>query len=104
MMDWIRESISDEHGVADVAYVSLFIIVFAVLGAIAFVCLMSAVSFCMCHELPMTTPPTLCRFDPQPLGIAVGAICTGFATALGALAAYMAATRPPRNDRLDGGS
>ena len=30
------------------------------------------------------------------LGLGIGAVCTGFGVALGALAGYMAATRPPR--------
>jgi len=28
------------------------------------------------------------KFDPQPLGVAIGAVCTGFGVALGALGAY----------------
>jgi hypothetical protein len=28
------------------------------------------------------------KFDPQPLGIAIGSVCTGFAAALAALGAY----------------
>lgn len=95
-MNWIRESITDERGLADVAYVSLFGVMVAVLGAILFMCLFSGIAYWRCTEALTINPQVLCRFDPQPLGIAVGAVCGGFATALGGLAAYMAATRRPR--------
>ena len=92
-MSWIRESITDDRGIADVAYVSLFGVMVAVLGSILFMCLFSGIAYWRCVEVLTTAPQVLCRFDPQPLGIAVGAVCGGFATALGGLAAYMAATR-----------
>jgi hypothetical protein len=92
-----REAIRDEKGLVDVAYLSLYVVTLLVLGAITFTCLMTAWSFISCIEVLDIKPPILCRFDPQPLGIAVGAICGGFATALAALAAYMAATRPRPN-------
>jgi hypothetical protein len=38
-----------------------------------------------------------CAFDPGPVGTSVGMICGGFATALAALAAYMAATKRPQS-------
>lgn len=80
-----REAIVDASGQVDVAYLALFWVMVSVLSAIAFVCLMSAAVFLRCTQN--------CAFDPQPLGMAIGAICAGFATALGALAGYMVATR-----------
>jgi hypothetical protein len=87
-----REAITDTDGIVDVSYLALFWVLVSVLGAITFVCVMTLVAFLRCSSN--------CAFDPQPLGIAVGAICTGFATALGALAGYMAATRHDRRDRV----
>lgn len=93
--DLLRQAITDENGVVDVAYLALFWVMVSVLGSIAFLCVMSTFSFVRCHQVAATatTPAVLCLFDPQPLGLAIGAICGGFATALGGLAAYMAATR-----------
>jgi hypothetical protein len=34
-----------------------------------------------------------CRYDPLPMGQAIGLVFAGFASLLGALAGYMAATR-----------
>lgn len=99
-MNWIRESITDDRGIADVAYVSLFGVMIAVLGSILFMCLVSGIAYGRCVEVLDVNPQVLCRFDPQPLGIAVGAVCGGFATALGGLAAYMAATRRPRGSTV----
>jgi hypothetical protein len=97
-MKWLREAISDQDGVADVAYISVFVVAGAVLGAIIFVCLLTAIAYIRCTEVLAINPPVLCRFDPAPLGTAIGLICGGFATAIGALAGYMAATRrAPRN-------
>lgn len=89
-MSIFREAIT-EDGVVDVAYLALFWLMVMVLGAITFACVMTAAAFLRCTGA--------CTFDPQPLGIAVGAICTGFATALGALAGYMVATRHDRKPR-----
>lgn len=87
-MSIFREAISDTDGVVDVSYLALFWVMCSVLGAITFLSAMAVTVFWRCkHD---------CAFDMQAFGIAVGAICTGFATALGGLAAYMAATRPTR--------
>lgn len=84
-MSIFREAITDSSGVVDVSYLALFWVMVSVLGAITFVCAMTAIVFLRCNAN--------CTFDPQPLGFAVGAICAGFATALGSLAGYMLATR-----------
>ncbi len=87
-MSIFREAIVDTSGQVDVANLALFWLMFAVLSTITFMCFMVAFVFWRCTAN--------CTFDPQPLGMAIGAACAGFATALGALAAYMLAVRPPK--------
>lgn len=88
------DALKDQDGDYDVAYVALFAIATAVFAAIPFLCLMTAIAFFKCEPIiQQGITPIICTFDPQPVGIAIGAVCTGFATALGALAGYMAATR-----------
>jgi len=91
---WLRSTLTDEEGRYDVAYVSLFLVAISTLSAVPFICVVSLISYLRCvpqavKDLPVVT----CNYDPQPVGFAIGAIAGGFATALGALAAYMAATR-----------
>lgn len=81
-MNWTRAALTDADGEFDVANIGLAVLIVLVLGSIPSLILMVALA--LYHERP---------FDPQPLGIAIGAICTGFATALGAFAAYQAATK-----------
>ncbi len=96
-MNWIRSTLTDDDGRFDVAFVSLFGVMGAVIGAIGTMCALSAYSFFRCQPVVREALALVtCTYDPQPLGIAIGATCGGFATALGALAGYMAATRPPR--------
>lgn len=87
-MSIFREAIVDQDGAVDVSYLALFWVMVSVLGAITFICAMSAWAFLRCHAN--------CVFDAQGIGIAVAAICGGFATAIGGLAAYMAATKHER--------
>lgn len=93
---WLRQSISDENGLADIAYVSLGSVTVLVLGAIVYVCGMSAWDWYVCkpliddHKVLMS-----CRFDSLPIGQSIGLICGAYAAALTALAGYMAATRKP---------
>lgn len=94
-MKWLKQALTDSHGVYDVAYISLFAISLSILGTVPFLCIAAWISYSRCvpvvsERLPLVT----CSFNPEPLGIAIGAIAAGFATALGALAGYMAATRP----------
>lgn len=92
-MSWLRGSLTDASGLWDVAYVALFGVAVATIGAIPFMCAMSAVAYFRCH--PSST--LACAYDPQPLGTAIGLVCGAFSTALVALAAYMAATRPRKD-------
>jgi hypothetical protein len=104
-MGIFREAVTDSDGLVDVAYLALFWVMSAVLSSILFICVMSAISYARCTPMaaqvfgvaPTQTiiPAVTCSFDPQPVGIAVGAICGGFATALIALATYMGLTRRP---------
>jgi hypothetical protein len=111
-----REAVTDSDGQVDVAYLSLFWVLISVLGSITFACVMTWVSYSRCVPAaaqivgiaPTQTviPAVVCIFDPQPLGIAIGAICGGFAAAITSLAAYMGLTRPPRpiQDRRNEGA
>lgn len=89
-MSIFRGAITDEKGQVDVANLALFWVMVSVLGAITFACGMSFLAwFAGCRGAAH-----VCAYDPQPLGVAVGAICVGFATALGALGAYMRLVQP----------
>lgn len=89
-----REAIVDEKGQVDVVNVALFWLMLTVLGAITFACVMSFFSWlASCRGAAHQ-----CSYDPQSLGIAVGAICTGFSTAVGAVGAYMRLIQP-RGDK-----
>jgi hypothetical protein len=82
---WLRSALTDEHGQFDIAYIGMGALIVIVLGAIPSLLLMAVWALYAGRA-----------FDPQPLGIAIGAVCGGFAAALGSLAGYMAATRPTR--------
>jgi hypothetical protein len=93
-MSWLRSCLTDRDGSYDIAYVSMFGVCITVLGAIPFMCIMAGVSYWHCIPVYQESGSVVqCVFDPQPLGFAIGAVAGGFATALGALAAYMLATR-----------
>jgi hypothetical protein len=91
-MSFFREAVVDANGQVDVANLGFYWVTVHVLGAIVFVCAMSAWSFARCEAH--------CTFDPQPLGVAVVAILGGYATTLAALGTYMRLVQP-RLDRRD---
>ncbi len=95
-MNWIRSTLTDDDGRYDVAFVSLFCVMGAVVNTIVTMCVVSTFAYLRCRSFEVNGVIVNCTYDPQPLGIAIGAVCGGFATALGALAGYMLATRPPR--------
>lgn len=84
-MNWLRSALTDEAGQYDIAYIGMGALIVIVLGAIPSLLLMAVWALYAGKT-----------FDPQPLGVAIGAVCAGFAAALGSLAGYMAATRKPR--------
>lgn len=93
-LNWLREAISDEQGQADIAYISLLALMVAVGLVVLFICGMVAYDYFHCAKD--------CRFDPLPLGQSVGLICGAFfGTGLTGLAAYMLATRKPRDKAPD---
>ena len=102
-MKWLREALTDENGVTDVAYVSIFMVTLGILAAIAFICIMSAISYFTCYHITDVglgqRAQVPCTFDPQPVGVALAAVCTAFAAMVGALAGYMAATRRREKDK-----
>ena len=95
-MNWVKSTLTDSEGRYDVAYVSLFWVMAAVCNAIVVMCAVAAIAYFRCRVFEVNGVTVNCAYDPQPLGIAIGAACGGFATALAALAGYMVATRPPR--------
>lgn len=107
---WLREAISDDHGIADMAYVSIGGLVLAMVGSVVFLCTMSAVSYARCEQIvDVGKPPDLtraaipCNYDPNPLGLAIAACLAAFGSPIGALALYMGQTRrattsEPEND------
>lgn len=101
-MTWLREAISDEQGLADMAYIAIGVLTTAACFALTFVCAMATVSYLRCQ--PVTTIGTgaqgvtsvvPCTFDPLPIGQAAGLIFGAFAGLIASLAGYMAATRKP---------
>jgi hypothetical protein len=94
---WVRESISDESGQADIAYIAIAALTGGALGALGFVCAMSAWAFWTC--IPLVKPDVVvnCTYDPLPLGQSAGLIFAAFATLIGSLCGYMLATRKPRS-------
>lgn len=102
-MSWLREAISDDQGLADMAYVAIGFLTTAACFALTFICVMSAISYHACKPVltvatgaQAVTSVVPCNFDPLPVGQAAGLIFGAFATLIGALAGYMAATRKPR--------
>lgn len=75
---WLRDAVTDAHGDFDVANIGVAVLIAMTIGA----CVVA------CYAL-------LAGKDPQPLGVAVGAIFGGFATALGALGVYRWGDRRP---------
>ena len=105
--EWPREAISDEQGQADMAYVAIGALTVAAIVALAFVCVMSAISYHRCQPQTVVatgqqavTSVTSCQFDPLPVGQAAGLIFGAFGALIGALAGYMAATRKARPQYL----
>jgi len=82
-MGIFRSAVTESDGVTiNVGYLALFWLMVVVLGVI-----------------PVLVVLALLDIDVQPIGIAVGAVCGGFATALGSLGFFVWGDR--RNDRND---
>jgi hypothetical protein len=99
-MGWLREAISDDCGMADMAYIVIGSLAVSAIFALAFIFGMSAIDYHNCTPtLTISTGDTdsrhvvPCRFDPLPVGQAAGLIFGAFGALIGALAGYMAATR-----------
>lgn len=98
---WVRESISDENGQADIAYVAIAALTTGALGSLAFISFMAAVAYFQCTPLVKPDVVVNCTFDPLPMGQAAGLIFGAFGALIGALAGYMVATRTPRAKAAD---
>ncbi len=76
-MSFIRNAITEADGVTlNVGYLALFWLLWVVIGVI-----------------PVMVVMAILHIDVQPLGIAVGAVCGGFGTALAALGVFIAGDR-----------
>jgi len=80
-----RSAITGDDGQVDAGYLALFWIMFVVITAIPFMCLMTGLS--------MWLEPSH-KFDVQALGIGVGSVCTGFGVAVGAVGAFRMGDKP----------
>jgi hypothetical protein len=74
---WILDAITDDSGAIDVGNLGLFILIGLVLGVIPFMCAGALT------KAVLSIWKVDFNFDPQTLGVAVGAVCGGFATAIG---------------------
>jgi Na+/proline symporter len=94
---WLREAISDEKGQADMAYISIGGLILVMLGSIAFLCSMSAISYARCTQIVDVSKDqraaVACTYDPNPLGLAIAACLGAFGSPIAALAMYMGQTR-----------
>lgn len=94
-----QSALRDENGQGDIAYISMGALGLAVLGPILVMTWLDAYVVMKCEpkQIVLKDSVTLveCKYDPQPLGTAIGLACGGFGVLLGALAGYMAATRKP---------
>ena len=98
MMAWLREAISDDSGLADMAYIAIGALTVSAIATLAFVCIMAAISYFECNPEIHADAQGIknvksCIFDPLPVGQAAGLIFGAFAALIGSLAGYMAATR-----------
>lgn len=99
-MSWLREAISDEKNLADMAYIMVGVTGIAAISISIFLCTMSLVDYVHCNPVVTISTGTQdtrnivpCRYDPLPMGQAIGLVFTAYAALLGSLAGYMAATR-----------
>lgn len=80
-----RGAITDRDGLIDSGYLGAFFVMAVVVGAVPFMCLLSAFTlyFSPTHSV-----------DVQALGVGIGAVCAGFATAIGAVGLFRMGDRP----------
>ena len=96
--NWLREAVSDDQGLADMAYVAIGALTVAAIVTLGFVCVMAMISYHTCMPDITIGPDSErhiknCAFDPLPVGQAAGLVFGAFAALIGSLAGYMAATK-----------
>lgn len=96
-MSWISESIRDEAGQADIAYISIGGLVLVLIGTVVFLCTMSAIAYARCDVIADVgqgvRAAIACPYDPNPLGLSIAACLGAFGSPISALALYMNQTR-----------
>lgn len=104
-MSWLREAISDNDGLADMAYIAIGALCMAAIAALGYIIVMATISYVRCTHIVDVGKDVRaaipCVFDPLPLGQAAGLIFGAFGALIGALAGYMAATRRPQKDKAN---
>lgn len=96
-MKWLREAVSDQDGLADMAYIVIGALAVSAICSLAFILAMATVSYIRCTHIvdvgEGVRAAISCVFDPLPVGQSAGLIFGAFGALIGALAGYMAATR-----------
>lgn len=83
-----RNAITEADGVSvNVGYLALFWLLIVVLGAIPLMIVLAFLQLIYSDDH---------RVDVQQLGVAIGAVCTGFGAALGALGLFLMGDRRPQ--------
>lgn len=80
-MSIFSSAITGADGQVDAGYLAMFAVMLIVMGAVP--------SMCIGTFLAMWYAPDH-RFDVQSLGVGIGAVCGGFATAIGAVGLFRA--------------
>jgi hypothetical protein len=75
----LESALTDDNGEWDVGNIGLFALIILVLGVIPFICAMVLTRAVLKAFYSIDFP-----FDVGPVGLGVGAICGGYATAMGA--------------------
>jgi hypothetical protein len=90
-MSWLREAVSDDNGLGDIAYAGVGSIIVMFVGVSVYLCAMVTVGYIRDES-----------FDPLPIAQAFSLI-TGavFSTGLAGLTAYMMATKKTRTAQPD---
>lgn len=91
----IKESLSDDKGLGDIAYISIAALTVSAITSLSHILILATIDYGMCWYTieKQSGPMALCSFNPVPTGQAAGLIFGAFAALIGALAAYVVATR-----------
>lgn len=80
-----RSAITNDDGDVDSGYLAMFVLMIMVTGAIPLMCIGAFIAMWLAPDH---------RFAVQDLGIGIGAVCGGFATAIGAIGVFRMGDKP----------